>query len=135
MNYDVIIVELLTQIQVLEKRINRMEKRLIQEGVFDEGDAFDEDVYASNIKVETALTPKMTTNAIEQYISKKISDARKKGEESIIIIAREIHNELGLKKSYPMVCNAMRKCMTQRDVVVHTTESGYSSTLEIKYYT
>lgn len=129
MNYDVIIVELLTQIQVLEKRINRMEKRLIQEGVFDE------DVYASNIKVETALTPKMTTNAIEQYISKKISDARKKGEESIIIIAREIHNELGLKKSYPMVCNAMRKCMTQRDVVVHTTESGYSSTLEIKYYT
>ncbi len=135
MNYDVIIVELLTQIQVLEKRINRMEKRLIQEGVFDEGDAFDEDVYASNIKVETALTPKMTTNAIEQYISKKISDARKKGEKSIIIIAREIHNELGLKKSYPMVCNAMRKCMTQRDVVVHTTESGYSSTLEIKYYT
>ena len=43
MNYDTIIVELLAKVKILEKRVNKMEKRLIQEGVFDEDDAFDDD--------------------------------------------------------------------------------------------
>lgn len=43
MNYDTIIVELLAKVKILEKRVKIMEKRLIQEGVFDEDDAFDDD--------------------------------------------------------------------------------------------
>ena len=38
MNYDTIIVELLAKVKILEKRVKIMEKRLIQEGVFDEDD-------------------------------------------------------------------------------------------------
>lgn len=136
MNYDVIIIELLAQVQTLEKRIKYMEKRLIEEGVLDESDAFDGEVdRGSVIRTEADAPKKMTTAAIERYIAEKIVNARKKGESSITIVARDIHNELKLKSSYPMVCNAMRKCMTSKDVVVHSTESGYSSTLEIKYIT
>ena len=43
MNYDTIIVELLAKVKILEKRVKIMKKRLIQEGVFDEDDAFDDD--------------------------------------------------------------------------------------------
>ena len=65
MNYDTIIVELLAKVKILEKRVKIMEKRLIQEGVFDEDDAFDDDW---DIEISTN-TPepkekKMTTEAI-----------------------------------------------------------------------
>lgn len=35
---------------------------------------------------------------------------------------------------YPMVCNAMRQCMKDGDQVIYETQSGYSSTLEIRYF-
>ena len=137
MNYDTVIVEMLAKIQILEKRINRMEKRLIQEGVFDDTDAFDTDW---DVEINTQEQPsskqkKITTSAIRLYITGLIENAEKAGKNSITIVARDIHNDLHLERSYPMVCNAMRQCMKDGDVVVHTTESGYSSTLEIKYYT
>ena len=136
MNYDTIIVELLAKVKILEKRVKIMEKRLIQEGVFDEDDAFDDDW---DIEISTN-TPepkekKMTTEAIRFYINQLIEDARSKGESSITIVARDVHNGLKLKKRYPMVCNAMRQCMKHGDVIIYSPESGYSSTLEIKYYT
>ena len=136
MNYDTIIVELLAKVKILEKRVKIMEKRLIQEGVFDEDDAFDDDW---DIEISTN-TPepkekKMTTEAIRFYINQLIEDARSKDESSITIVARDVHNGLKLKKRYPMVCNAMRQCMKHGDVVIYSPESGYSSTLEIKYYT
>lgn len=77
----------------------------------------------------------MTTEAIRFYINQLIEDARSKGESSITIVARDVHNGLKLKKRYPMVCNAMRQCMKHGDVVIYSPESGYSSTLKIKYYT
>ncbi len=136
MNYDTIIVELLAKIKILEKRVKIMEKRLIQEGVFDEDDAFDDDW---NIEINPSLPEpkekKMTTEAIRLYIIQLIKDARSKGAPSITIVARDIHNDLKLKKRYPMVCNAMRQCMKHGDIVIYSPESGYSSTLEIKYFT
>ena len=136
MNYDTIVVELFAKVKILEKRVKRMEKRLIQEGVFDEDDAFDED-WDIEINTNTPATKekKMTTEAIRLYINQLIEDARSKGNPSITIVARDIHNDLKLKKRYPMVCNAMRQCMKHGDMVMHSPESGYSSTLEIKYFT
>ena len=137
MNYDTIIVELLAKVKILEKRINKMEKRLIQEGVFDEDDAFDDDwdIEISESMPESKKEKKITTEAIRFYINRMIESARNDGKSSIVIVARDVHNGLNLKRSYPMVCNAMRHCMKHGDVVIHSTESGYSSTLEIKYYT
>ena len=39
-----------------------------------------------------------------------------------------------LKNAMPMVCNAMRQCMGENDIILHETPSGYSSSLEIKYF-
>ena len=65
MNYDTIIVELLAKVKILEKRINKMEKRLIQEGVFDEDDAFDDDwdIEISTNIPEPKKEKKITTEA------------------------------------------------------------------------
>ena len=137
MNYDTIIVELLAKVKILEKRVNKMEKRLIQEGVFDEDDAFDDDwdIEISKNIPELKKEKKITTEAIRFHVNRMIESARMNGKSSITIVARDIHNSLNLKRSYPMVCNAMRQCMKKGDVVIYSTESGYSSTLEIKYYT
>ena len=136
MNYDTIIVELLAKVKILEKRVKIMEKRLIQEGVLDEDDAFDDewDIEMSTNTPEPKKGKKMTTEAIRFYINQLIENARSNGESSITIVARNVHNDLKLKKRYPMVCNAMRQCMKQGDVVVYSPQSGYSSTLEIKYF-
>lgn len=136
MNYELIIVELFAKIKMLENKVKRMEKRLVQEGIFDERDVFDlDDSDMQFITVTNSPSQKITTNTIKQYIINKIDNARKNGDENITVVAREIHNELKLKNSYPMVCNAMRKCMNDNDTVIHSPKSGYSSTLEIKYHT
>ena len=71
---------------------------------------------------------------IVKYIADKLRAARAEGKTSVSIVARDIHTELNLKNSYPTVCNAMRQCMTKKDVIVHTTSSGFSSTFQVEYY-
>lgn len=110
MNYDKIIVEMMSRIQELEERVGALE-----------GDK------------ETA-NPKITTAEIREFILAKINNAGAAGEESITIRANEIHREMKLKSRFPMVCNAMRQCMAENDKVVYETASGYSSSLEIKYF-
>lgn len=61
-----IIVEMLAKIQILEKRIRRMEKRLIQEGVFDEDDAFDDD-WDIKISHEEQKSPKQKKDYYGRY--------------------------------------------------------------------
>lgn len=77
---------------------------------------------------------KITTADIRDYIKGLIRSAADEGKASITLTALEIHNGMELSKRYPMVCNAMRQCMSGADRVVHETASGYSSTLEITYY-
>lgn len=136
MSYDTVIVELLAKVKILENRVKRIEKRLIQEELFDEdeilGDDWDIEISEPEAKKKGK---KITTEAIRFHIGRMIEVARDEDKPSITIVSRDVHNSLNLKRSYPMVCNAMRQCMKRGDVVVHSTESGYSSTLEIKYYT
>lgn len=70
---------------------------------------------------------------VRQHIMDKLSAARRDGKKSISFVARDIHNELNLKQSYPTVCSAMRQCMSDKDIIVHTTPSGFSSTFEVEY--
>ena len=115
MNYEKIIVELLGRIQVLEEQVvGLMEQKK-----------------ATVEKVED----KVTTENIRQYIIQLKKNAKANGKAILTLTARDIHGDLNLKSRYPMVCNAMRQCMKHGDVVIYSPESGYSSTLEIKYYT
>ena len=59
--------------------------------------------------------------------------ARSAGKKYIILKSGDIHKMLELKSALPQVCNAMRQAMNEGDVVLYTTPSGYSSTIEIKY--
>ena len=86
--------------------------------------------FASNSSEVT----KVTTNTVRLHIENKLSTAKKEGKKSITIIARDIHKELQLKQSYPTVCSAMKQCMGEKDIIVHTTPSGFSSTFEVEYF-
>ena len=114
MNYEKIIIELLGRIQVLEEQVAELMKDKAQ----------------SN---DTASS-KITTDDIRQYIDNLKKAAKATGKDFIVLRSGDIHKELNLKSSLPKVCNAMRQSMIDGDVVIHTTPSGNSSTIEIKYY-
>ncbi|MBR5245794.1 MAG: hypothetical protein IKV25_00295 [Clostridia bacterium] len=113
MNYEKIIVELLSRIQTLEEKVDLlMEKK------------------SNNEKEDEE---KMTMEQIREYIRELKRQARASGKKSLILISGDVHKDLELKDRMPSVCNAMRQCMNLGDVVLHTTPSGKSSTIEIEY--
>ena len=112
MNYDNIILELLDRIKVLEEQV----KVLIEKE-----------------QEKPKLINKMSTGDIRDYINECKTVARNDGKSNIVLLARDIHRELQLKSAMPMVCNAMRQCMNDKDIVLYETASGYSSTLKIEY--
>ena len=113
MNYEKIIIELLGRIQVLEEQVAMLiaEKKI-------------------SPKKETS---KVTTNDIRNYIMDLKQTAKERGQKSIVLKSGDIHKALELKSALPQVCNAMRQCMEDFDTIVHTTPSGNSSTIVIKY--
>ncbi|MBR5438110.1 MAG: hypothetical protein IKV21_04245 [Clostridia bacterium] len=61
------------------------------------------------------------------------TDSKSDGKNVLVLTARDIHGELNLKSRYPMVCNAMRSCMDDGDIILFQPPKGNSSTLEIEY--
>ena len=113
MNYEKIIVELLGRIQVLEEQVvGLMEQKK-----------------ATVEKVED----KVTTENIRQYIIQLKKNAKANGKAILTLTARDIHGDLNLKSRYPMVCNAMRDCMGNNDIILFQPPKGNSSTLQIEY--
>lgn len=112
MNYENIILELFDRVKVLEEQV-----KVLME------------------KDQEATTPinKISTRDIKDYINECKKSARANGKNGIVLVAGDIHREMKLKSAMPMVCNAMRQCMDAKDVVLHETASGYSSTLKIEY--
>ena len=113
MNYEKIIVELLSRIQVLEEQVSLLMNEKNQ--------------------LSNQESNKITTKDIRQYILELKRDAKEKGESAIVLKSGNIHKDLNLKGSLPKVCNAMRQSMNEGDIVLHTTPSGNSSTIKIKY--
>ena len=113
MNYKKIIVELLGRIQVLEEQV----AMLMQE---------------KNQAIEQEIN-KITTDDIRQYILELKRAAKNVGKPFIILKSGDIHKALNLTSRMPQVCNAMRQSMNVGDIVLHTTPSGNSSTIEIQY--
>lgn len=114
MNYDRIIIEMLSRIQSLEDEIKEL--RTMIEG-----------------NVQEKNEGKISTADIRDYIEQLKKQATKEGKCTLELRANEIHKALNLKSRFPMVCNAMRQCMNDGDEVLHETASGYSSSLEIRY--
>ena len=112
MNYDKVILELLARIQVLEEQV----KTLMSQN-------------------QNTNKPKnnVSTNDIRCYIEALKDKARTNGYHTLTIKSGDIHRKLELKNAMPKVCNAMRHCMDEEDIILFQTTSGYSSTLEIEY--
>lgn len=113
MDYEKIILELLSRIQTLEEQVGTLiEKQENKEEKKDD---------------------KVTTNDIREYINSLKNNAKNSGKNNLILTARDIHGDLSLKNRYPMVCNAMRSCMGDNDLILFQPPKGNSSTLEIEY--
>ena len=76
---------------------------------------------------------------VDETLQQMLADAEKQGKKSIRIIALELNNKLPFttEKDHnrnPMCCKAMRKIFDERrDIKIHETPSGDSSTFEIEY--
>ena len=79
-------------------------------------------------------TPVTKVETARLYIQNKIVKAFGKGADYVDVVSGDIHRELNFNKSMPTVCNAMYKLKTLKDEMLHTTPSGYSSTIKIRYY-
>ena len=122
MNYEKIIVELLARIQTLEEKVDM----LMNDKSTGSGSVTHEETVNNVVKVKT--------KDIRDFIEAQKIEAKNRGEEFIVLRASDLHRINRLKNAMPMVCNAMRQCMKENDIVLHETPSGYSSSLEIKYF-
>ena len=108
MDYDKIIIEMLSRIQKLEEEVEKL-------------------------KGADSKEKKVTMTDIREFIEEMTKDAIRSGESSLEIRASEIHKAMGLKQRFPMVCNAMRQCMGNNDYIIHETASGNSSSFSVCY--
>ena len=122
MNYEKVIIELLSRIQTLEEKVDLLMSNQSTEGTPKVHDESVRDVV------------KVKTKDIRDYIEGQKIEAKNRGEEFIVLRASDLHRINRLRNGMPMVCNAMRQCMGENDEVLHQTPSGYSSSLEIKYF-
>lgn len=76
---------------------------------------------------------KVGTAEILRYILQTLAQYQENGESSCTLISGEIHKAMDLQNKMPSVCSAMYQAMSPGDVVVHTTPSGKSSTIQICY--
>ena len=82
MNYDTIILELLSRVQALEEQVQELKTK----GEFSSTEKSRED--------KLSTTKKMTTGHIKDYIETQKQNARERGQKSLTLIARDIGNEL-----------------------------------------
>ena len=83
---------------------------------------------ADNIKL------KVSTAQIKNFISEIIAHAKETGAQYIDIVSGDIHKKMNLNNKMPSVCSAMYQLKKDSDEILHTTESGKSSTIKIRYY-
>lgn len=75
-----------------------------------------------------------TADDIRKYIDQLFQESRQQGKEYIELVSGSIHNYLGMENRMPQVCRIMYEKMKQGDELLHTTPSGKSSTIKIRYY-
>ncbi len=121
MNYDSIIIELLSRVQKLELELAELKDNLGINDCNPEPERF------------AAEEKRFSTKDIKEFVEGLKETAKANGEKTLTLISGDIHKLLKLRHCMPMVCNAMRQCMNADDEVLHETPSGQSSTLEIKY--
>ena len=87
-----------------------------------------------NTKRKGKTSAKVTTKDIRAYIEQLFVEARNSGYSYLDLVSGDIHKQLNMKNSMPPVCDVMYQKMKEGDEILHTTPSGKSSTIKIRYY-
>ena len=112
MEYEKIILNLIERVSILEEKVAELE---------------------GNKKIEPKPERGTYTSLVIDYIEKSIAKAKENGKHSICLTSGGIQKDVGLKNRLPLVCNAMRKCMDEKSVVIYETPSGQSSTFAVQW--
>ena len=123
MNYERIILEMLSRIQELEDAVAELKKERTTPVNATPAD--------NEIKENKGMNK---TEYVKKYILDLKEEAREKGETFLILTAGDVQKEVNMQNRIVIVCNAMKQVMNKDDVVMHETPSGYSTTYQIKYY-
>ena len=126
MNYDTIILEMLSRIQTLEERVEALEEKNREA-------APQEATRPASPPAPAPVGRKVSTADIRAFIRERLRLAASEGGDTLTLRSGEIHRAMGLISRMPQVCSAMRQCMGPGDRVVFETPSGFSSTLTIEY--
>ena len=71
---------------------------------------------------------------IRDYIKNELRNAKQNGLSHKDIISGDIHKAMKFDNRMPMICNAMYQLMSGKDEILHKTPSGFSSTIEVRYF-
>jgi len=80
-----------------------------------------------------STTRKKTANDVRKYIEQLLNEAKLRGEKYLDLVSGQIHKELGMQNRMPQVCRIMYEKMGASDEILHTTPSGNSSTIKIRF--
>lgn len=115
MSYEKVILELMERVAELEIRVNELEKE------------------SNNKKDNEVLEHGSITQMVVDHIKSELNKAKAEGNYDLVLTSGGIQKEMKLKNKTTIVCNAMRKCMDEKSIVVYESPSGYSAMLAIKY--
>lgn len=76
----------------------------------------------------------MCRKEIVEYITNEIWKAKEQGMNYKILVSGVIHNDLGLSKRMPLVCETMYAVMKNNDEIIYRTRGGNSVRTRIIYY-
>lgn len=83
--------------------------------------------------VETTGSQGKTADDVRKYIEKLLQEAKMMGKDYLDLVSGDIHKQMGMKNRMPQICRIMYEKMMPGDEVLHTTPSGKSSTIKIRY--
>ncbi len=122
-------------------RLNQRELEDLKAFIMNEAPFSKKDVHMIDIvekkmpkKQLVSESGKVSTSDIKTFILGVIENSKREGLEYVEIVSGEIHKQMNLSNVMPSVCSAMYQLMNEKDVVIHTTPSGKSSTIRIRYY-
>ncbi len=85
------------------------------------------------VAVEVTGSQGKIADDVRQYIEKLLQEAKMIGEDYIDLVSGDIHKQMGMKNRMPQICRIMYEKMMPGDEVLHTTPSGKSTTIKIRY--
>lgn len=120
MNYDSIIIELISRVQKLELEVKELREERSKQN--------------NEIGKTESLKKVSDTQRAKDYIKLQMDNARDKGQSEIILKAGDIQKDLGIKNRPAVICNAMKQMMQENDEILEAPPSGLSTKVLIKYY-